>query len=111
LTKKEVNQLWRDHLLAVALLIHPDSYFTAGHFFVICHPLDQSTIQTLKAYQTLLKPEDRTFSQLPVDRLLDLWSQASQREVDMEWLSNFKLRYLDLEESKEEYAKYQSFSH
>lgn len=111
LTKMEVNQIWRDHLLAVALLNHPDSYFTAGHFFVIYHWLDPRAIQTMENYQTLLKPEDRTFSQLPLNRLIDLWSQASTRATDIKWLSNFKMRYLNFAESEDEYAKYQSFSH
>jgi hypothetical protein len=106
LIDREVNQIWRDHLLAVALLGHPKSSFSAGRFLVVYHPSDQGAIQPLRTYQSLLRPEDQTFAELSLDYLVDLWVEAATNKADREWLSNFRMRYLDLAVSEDEFQAF-----
>jgi hypothetical protein len=112
LIQEDVNQIWRNHLLAAACLNHPESNFSEGHFWVIYHPLDTNAGLKLNTYQALLKPEDKTFSQIPLDRLVDTWlNAAAAKEASREWLSNFSHRYSDLSRSNKEFEKYHSHSH
>lgn len=108
LNEPGANQIWRAHLLAVALLGHPESGFAAGRFMVVYHPPDTPALQPLQAYRRLLKPEDRTFAETSLDRLVDLWERTAARDRDRKWLSDFRLRYLDLEKSEEEFRAYGS---
>jgi hypothetical protein len=112
LIESDVNQIWRHHLLAVALLRHPNSGYAAGRFLVVYHPLDQGAIQPLKSYRSLLKPADQTFAELPLDHLVDLWADAAAdaaaSAADREWLSNFRTRYIDLSASEDEFQAFVS---
>jgi hypothetical protein len=109
------NQIWRDHLLAAALLLSPGSPYSAGHFLVITHPGDddpgeQTCSGSLAAYQGLLKPGDPTFHHLTLDQVARDWSAALEREQDRQWMDKFTLRYLDLDQSEEEYTQFKQQS-
>ena len=55
------NQLWRDHLLAWAMLRHPDSRYAEGRLTVVYHPGDRHCRNVIEGYRRLLRDE-ATFS-------------------------------------------------
>jgi hypothetical protein len=86
------NQLWRNHLLAEAVLRHPASPYQEGHLAVVYHPLDERCTSTIASYQTLLR-EPKAVEDLPLDRLVAAW----QEELgEGSWLDAFRARYIDL---------------
>jgi hypothetical protein len=95
----DVNQLWRDHMLAVAMRLTPGSPFGAGRFFLIYHPLDIECVAALNVYKQLLKPEDRSFIPMSLDILVERWKQSVSTTAEKQWLENFSTRYLDLQVS------------
>lgn len=99
----DVNQLWRDHVLAVAMQLAPGAPYGCGRFLLVYHPLDVECVAALKVYKTLLKPEDRSFIPLPLDILIEQWKQSVNTTAEKQWLTNFSLRYLDLDASEAEF--------
>jgi hypothetical protein len=99
----DVNQLWRDHMLAVAMLLAPGSPFESGQFLLVYHPLDVECVNALNVYKQLLKPEDRSFTAMPLDILVDRWKQSVSTSAEKQWLDRLSLRYLDLQASDTEY--------
>jgi len=97
------NQLWRGHLLAVALLHHPRSRHAAGRFALVRHAGDHECADTVAGYRRLLKPGDDSFLDLPLDHVVSAWERAAPREECRRWLADFRLRYLDLAASEEEW--------
>jgi hypothetical protein len=91
------NQLWRDHLLAWAMLRHADSRYKEGRLAVVSHPLDEKCAATVAGYRDLLRDE-ATFQDLPLDRLVATWAPLARGS---QWLNDFTLRYLDLSQSEE----------
>ena len=61
------NQLWRNHLLAWALLKNECSDYDEGTFTVVHHPEDVRCQETIECYRGLLR-EDSTFSSLNLGR-------------------------------------------
>ena len=100
LADTEHNQLWRDHLLAVAMLRHPESPYASGRFALVRHPEDQGCADVVHRYRRLLKPDDGTFMDLPLDHMVGSWQQGLPA-VCTEWLDSLHLRYLDLGASEE----------
>ena len=49
----DVNQLWRDHMLAVAMQLAPGSIYGSGLFLLVYHPLDVECAAALNVYKTL----------------------------------------------------------
>jgi hypothetical protein len=96
----EVNQLWRDHMLAVAMTLAPGSPYGSGQFMLVYHPLDVECVTALNVYQQLLKPEDRSFIAMPLDRLVERWKEVVSTPAEIRWLDQFTLRYLDLQASE-----------
>jgi hypothetical protein len=103
LQAKQVNQLWRDHLLAYAMKVSPSSNYSTGRFILVYHPMDAKCVEALNVYQALLRPEDASFAAIPLDRLIALWSAAVISAADQLWIRRFLTRYLDLEASEAEY--------
>jgi hypothetical protein len=99
----DVNQLWRDHLLAVAMQLAPGSPYGSGRFLLIYHPLDTECVAALNEYEKLLKPEDRSFIPMPLNILIEQWKQSVSTAAEKQWLINFSLRYLDLHASETEF--------
>ena len=100
----EHNQLWRDHLLAVAARRHPRSPYTAGRFALVRHSQDGDCARVAARYRVLLKDPDESFLDLPLDRLVDIWQRALPAGCS-EWLAGLRLRYLDLGASDEEWRR------
>lgn len=91
------NQLWRDHLLAVALRRQPG--WANGRLALVRHPLDQGCEKTVARYRALLREGDDTFVDLPLDRLVRAWAPLLRTAAERAWLDAFQMRYLDLERS------------
>jgi hypothetical protein len=96
----DLNQLWRDHMLAVAMQLAPGSPYGSGRFLLVYHPLDVKCAAALKVYKTLLKPEDRSFIAVPLDIVVEKWRQCVSTAAEKQWLDDFSLRYLDLQASE-----------
>ena len=99
----DINQLWRDHMLAVAMQLAPGSPYGSGRFLLVYHPLDVECVAALNVYKTLLKPEDRSFIAMPLDIVVEKWKQSVSTAAEKQWLDNFSLRYLDLQASEAEF--------
>ena len=99
------NQLWRDHLLAVAMSLHPASAYGGGYFMLVRHPGDSECAQVVKGYQELLKPDDRSFIDCPLDELMDVVESAAGNADQRHCLAAFRQRYLDLSLSEPEWQR------
>lgn len=100
----EHNQLWRDHLLAVALRHHPRSTYTAGRVALVRHPQDRDCAGVVAQYRALLKDPDDSFLDLPLDRVVDVW-QSVLPAACSEWVAGLRLRYLDMDASDAEWRQ------
>lgn len=100
-----INQLWRDHLLAVSMLLQQDSHYAEGYFMLVRHPQDKHCEKAVGNYRELLKPEDESFIDCPLDRMVDVIAGAAREDEQARWIADFKRRYLDLELSEEEWEK------
>ncbi len=87
------NQLWRDHLLAVAMRDHYRSEYAEGHLMLVRHPGDASCARIVENYKTLLRDGDKTFIDMPLDELLSRWEGACEAG-EADWLARFRDRYL-----------------
>ena len=101
---KEYNQLWRDHLLAWALLSHEDSEYIEGRLVVVYHPAEEeynnkkTCINAIEEYRSNLRSEnEKTFSWVTLDTMVEEWKKALGEEP--EWFSEFETRYLALYKS------------
>ena len=94
------NQLWRDHLLGISMINHRDSQFHHGRLMLVRHPGDHHCLSVVQEYQDLLKNEEDTFIDMPLDRLIHTWEDIPLADDWQEWLTRFHLRYLNLAASK-----------
>jgi hypothetical protein len=86
--KKPLEQIWRDHMLAGALL-HADDY--EDGFFVFLHPeRNEYCAEAVKDYQSCLK-DTSTFVPWTLQQVCD----AVVDKTDAEWVDLFYERYLD----------------
>jgi len=97
---KAHNQLWRDHLLAVALRSRRDSPFSVTHLMLVRHPLDNECAHITAGYKQLLRDGNDTLLDMPLDQLVERWLSVIGEGPHYDWLTAFKLRYLDLELSE-----------
>jgi len=95
---KKHNQLWRDHLLAVALEQHRSSDYEKCRLMLVRHPEDLECEKITENYQDLLKGE-RRFIDMPLDKLIERWQSCSLDETSENWLNVFHRRYLNLNQS------------
>jgi PD-(D/E)XK nuclease superfamily len=94
------NQLWRDHLLAIAMLRHPSSDYANGRLMLVRHRGDEKCSDIVEGYRELLHEEDNTFIDMPLDNLAGILASGPLDEEWKSWLHDFRLRYLDLAASK-----------
>jgi hypothetical protein len=97
------NQLWRDHLLAIATLKHLESPYSRGRLMLLRHPDDEKCAEVSRNYQRLLRSGEYTFVDMPLNRLMDFVDNVDQHGDHRDWLAAFRLRYLDLSASKEDF--------
>lgn len=89
------NQLWRDHLLAIAMRDRAGSPYRHAALMLVRHPLDYDCARTVEGYRTLLRPEDRSFIDMPLDVLVERWRDAVGAD-DEAWIEGLHTRYVDL---------------
>lgn len=94
------NQLWRDHLLAIALRDRPVRRYTHGALMLVRHPGDLDCEAVVAGYRRLLVDGGQTFLDLPLDRLIAAWRAALGDDQRRTWLEAFHRRYLALGESE-----------
>jgi hypothetical protein len=101
LNTPELNQLWRGHLLATALRLHPNSIYASGYYLLL-YPAQNTEIgQTAAQYRHLLKPSDQTFAALTLQQVFERWQELVKNSAYQSWLEAFRLRYLELSASEE----------
>ena len=93
------NQLWRDHLLAIALRHQPHSPYATTHLMLVRHPEDRDCASVLAGYRKLLRDNDDSLIDMPLDRLVDAWTAAFDDGPQRDWIHEFRVRYLELERS------------
>lgn len=99
--KIEHNQLWRDHLLAIAHRDQPGSTYAEGKLMLVRHPEDRSCERVVAGYQQLLREGDDSFIDLPLDVWVELARAAVADEHEHAWLAALTQRYLTLEASRD----------
>jgi len=70
---KSHNQLWRDHLLAVALHLSQRSPYDITRLMLVRHPKDKDCARVTAGYKQLLRDGDDTLLDMPLDRLVERW--------------------------------------
>lgn len=93
------NQLWRDHLLAVAVRRHPRPSVDVARLLVVHHPQDQGCERVLNGYRKLLRDDQDSLLSLTLEALIAAWSTALDDANHRRWLDDFSLRYLELDKS------------
>jgi hypothetical protein len=93
------NQLWRDHLLSVALRNQPGSPYATSRLMLIRHPGDPDCAEVLAGYRGLLREGDTSLIDMPLDRLVDAWASVIGKGKESGWITAFRTRYLDLHTS------------
>jgi len=94
------NQLWRDHLLAVAMRDREGSPYAHATLMLVRHPQDHDCARTVEGYRALLEPGDGSFFDMPLDRLLEAWRGALGPGEHARWLDALQTRYVDLSASE-----------
>lgn len=95
------NQLWRNHLLAFAMLNQPKGTYVEGNCTVVWHPRDSSCKEAIAAYrECLLTDAQSMLMEWPLDLVVDAWESAKPDAVATGWLAAFRRRYLALEKSQ-----------
>jgi hypothetical protein len=92
------NQVWRNHLRALAMRDRAGSPYAAVRSAVMHHSRDVAGAQVVASYRTLLKPDDETFVAWTLDEVIAAFVAAAKAE-EMPWLDAFRMRYLALEQS------------
>lgn len=100
LSHERHNQLWRDHLLVVAMLRHSRSPYARGRLLLVRHALDSECASVAQGYQTMLRDGDNTLVDMTLDKMVAVWQSAIANSSWSDWLSAFRLRYLDLHQSE-----------
>lgn len=91
------NQLWREHLLAVAMRSQPMSSYTKVRLMLVYHPEDHECARNYSNYKKLLRNEDDTLFNLSLDQIVEHWLPIVTQEDQKHWLLLFKNRYFDLD--------------
>jgi hypothetical protein len=63
---------------------------------LVRHPEDHDYACTVDGYRALLKPEDHTFIDMPLDKLLQASRGALGDGEHTQWLKALHTRYVDL---------------
>jgi hypothetical protein len=68
---------------------------------LVRHPGDRDCAAVVRGYRKLLREDDDTFIDMPLDKLIGIWQRAPLADEWRQWLARFHLRYLDLDASEE----------
>lgn len=84
------EQLWRDHLLAGSILLHPDEPYDEGHFVIVYPTINELCHKAVEDYRTHLTNED-TFKAWTLESVV----AALLEHADYDWAWSLRDRYLD----------------
>ena len=93
------NQLWRDHLLAVALGHQLDSPYAKTRLMLVRHEQDHDCADAVASYRKLLRDKDDSLIDMSLDRLVAAWTTVIADGPHRDWIREFRLRYLELNRS------------
>ncbi|MFI5296783.1 MAG: PGN_0703 family putative restriction endonuclease [Polyangiales bacterium] len=99
------NQLWRNHLLAIAARDRAASPYTEVRSALVLHPLDVDGASVVATYRDQLKPTDETFVVWTLDKVVDVFAAAATTPDELAWVTAFRTRYLALERSEHLYGR------
>ena len=99
LATSRFNQIWRNHLLAIAIRDHARSRYDAVRSVVIHHPTDASAREVLQSYRQHLVSQDSTFGVWTLDQVVRAFATASVGTESI-WLADFERRYVDVRASE-----------
>lgn len=90
LREKPIQQIWRDHLLALSMFISNDDYHRGD--FIYLYPSENNKCQeAIKKYQTTFKPEmDPYFKPLTLEAIV----ATLKKHCKDVWVRDFEDRYL-----------------
>lgn len=94
-------QLWRNHLLAKRLAVHPGHGFQSGLTLVVYHQLDTSCTETVANYRSHLMHPDDEVVVLTLGVIVERWKPIVADTEHATWLADFEKRYVDLSGSEE----------
>lgn len=100
-SEKAYNQLWRNQLLAFAMLHQDGPEYDEGFNAVVYPAGDASCADALTAYREhLTHPAQTSLVAWPLHEVVDRWLASRPPARYLKWLRAFRLRYLDLEPSR-----------
>lgn len=105
LVEKNVNQLWRNHLLVQSLLGVQKDKYSKGFFMTIYHQDDIECVKSLDKYLSLLE-EGHNASHFSLEDIRNLWQPLIQGTENEIWFDAFVVRYLDMSASKAEFVDF-----
>lgn len=103
----EINQLWRNHLLAFAVLRQSPGKYKEAFCAVVSHDLDRGCPAATKTYRGKLTDAGQaTLLEWPLGKILSSWHPSAATRQQSEWLSALRLRYIDLNASELAWRKF-----
>ncbi|MGH7296203.1 MAG: hypothetical protein ACRELB_14775, partial [Polyangiaceae bacterium] len=89
------NQLFRDHLLAVALAERRRDMYAGGALMLVRHPSDSKCARALRAYAECLRDPGVVMDR-PLDEIVRRWAPLVRGGPEEPWLLAFDRRFVDL---------------
>jgi len=102
------NQLWRNHLLAYAMLNQEVPEYSEG-YCVVVHPRgDLGCGKAIEQYRDLLSPSgEETLLVWSLETISEYWEGTLEGETyNSQWIDSFRTRYLLLGRSEEAWRKF-----
>ena len=94
LKEKPIQQIWRDHLLALSLFVTNTDYYKGD--FIYLYPNDNTNCaEGIKQYQSTFTTEENFFSPLTIEKLVDI----IKTNCSEKWIRDFEDRYLNFEKT------------
>jgi hypothetical protein len=112
-SNKSFNQLWRNHLLAYAMLNQKTPDYAEGYSAVV-YPLGDTDCGTaIEQYCDHLLPSGKkTLIVWSLETIAGKWGKALKFEPEYSfWFDSFQSRYLRLEQSEAAWLKFQGTRH
>ncbi|WP_129676540.1 hypothetical protein [Candidatus Chloroploca sp. Khr17] len=101
------QQLWRNHMLALALSASDPDY-GIGELIVLYAPDDPKMAAALSEYCQTLAEHTPPPRAIPLDTLIADWLALDIDAVTRTWLNAFSERYLDFNASEAEWKRYRN---
>ena len=94
------NQLWRNHMLGLALAARSAEGYARWSVAVVRHPLDHKCQLAVNTYRRCIKLADNSLIDRPLDAVVDRLRSVVRGTRWSSWLHEFDQRYVDLQDSE-----------